>query len=302
MNGASNFVRGVDLTFIIILGVSVFFLVSITAVMIFFVIRYRRKRNPKATNIEGNNTLEIVWTAIPLILVLIMFYFGWLGFRPMRHVPEGAIPIKAIGQMWAWSFEYENGKKSDQLIVPLNKAVKINLFSRDVIHSLYIPAFRIKEDAVPGKNNFMWFIAQDTGEYNIFCAEYCGDRHSYMLSKVKVLPEDDYNTWLAATSEAPVGEPPGLTLMKQNACVTCHSQDGSRIVGPSFKGLFGKKETVITNGAEREVTVDEEYIRRSVYDPNADVVKGYSPNLMPSQKDKLTEDDVKKIIDYMKTL
>jgi cytochrome c oxidase subunit 2 len=302
MNGASNFVRGVDLTFIIILGVSVFFLVSITAVMIYFVIRYSRKRNPKATNIEGNNTLEIAWTAIPLILVLIMFYFGWLGFRPMRHVPEGAIPIKAIGQMWAWSFEYENGKKSDQLIVPLNKAVKINLSSRDVIHSLYIPAFRIKEDAVPGKNNFMWFIAQDTGEYNIFCAEYCGDRHSYMLSKVKVLPEDDYNTWLAATSEAPVDEPPGLTFMKQNACVTCHSQDGSRIVGPSFKGLFGKKETVITNGVEREVTVDEEYIRRSVYDPNADVVKGYSPNLMPSQKDKLTEDDVKKIIDYMKTL
>jgi cytochrome c oxidase subunit 2 len=301
MSGASNFVQGVDLTFIIILGISVFFLVGITAVMIYFVIRYSRKRNPKATNIEGNNTLEIVWTAIPLGLVLIMFYFGWLGFRPMRHVPEGAIPVKAIGQMWAWSFEYENGKKSAELIVPLNKPVKLNLTSLDVIHSLYIPAFRIKEDVVPGRNNYMWFTAQEVGEYNIFCAELCGDRHSYMLSKVKVLPEAEYTAWLAA-SDAAVGEAPGLTLMKQNACVTCHSQDGSRIVGPSFKGLFGKKETVITNGVEREITVDEEYIRRSVYEPNADVVKGFNPGLMPTQKDKLTDEDVQKIIDYIKGL
>jgi cytochrome c oxidase subunit II len=301
MSGASNFVQGVDLTFIIILGISVFFLVGITAVMIYFVFRYSRKRNPKATNIEGNNKLEIIWTAIPLVLVLVMFYFGWLGYRPMRNVPEGAIQVKAIGQMWAWSFEYENGKKSAELVVPLNKPVKLNLTSLDVIHSLYIPAFRIKEDVVPGKNNFMWFTAQQEGEYNIFCAEMCGDRHSYMLSKVKVLPEADYNTWLAS-SDIPADEPPGLTLMKQNACVTCHSQDGSRIVGPSFKGLFGKKEIVITNGVEREITIDEEYIKRSVYEPNADVVKGYSPGLMPSQKDKITDEDVQKIVDYMKGL
>jgi len=301
MSGASNFVQGVDLTFIIILGISVFFLVSITAVMIYFVIRYSRKRNPKATNIEGNNTLEIVWTAIPLGLVLIMFYFGWLGFRPMRYVPEGAIPIKAIGQMWAWSFEYENGKKSAELVVPLNKPVKLNLTSLDVIHSLYIPAFRIKEDVVPGKNNYMWFTAQEEGEYNIFCAELCGDRHSYMLSKVKVLPEADYNTWLAQ-SDIPADEPPGLTLMKQNACFTCHSQDGSRIVGPSFKGLFGRKEIVIADGAEKEVTVDEAYIKQSIYEPNAEVVKSYNPGLMPSQKDKLTDEDVQKIVDYLKTL
>lgn len=302
MKGASNFVQGVDLTFYIILGASVFLLVSITTVMIYFVIRYRRKKNPQASNIQGNTKLEIIWTAIPLGLVLVMFYFGWLGFKPMRNVPKDAIPIKGIGQMWAWSFEYENGKKSPELVVPLNKPVKINLSSLDVIHSLYIPAFRIKEDAVPGRDNYMWFIAQDTGEYNIFCAEYCGDRHSYMLSKVKVLPEADYNAWLASAAEVPAGEPAGLTLMKQNACVTCHSTDGTRIVGPTFKGLFGKKETVITNGAEREITVDEDYIRKSVYEPNADVVKGYPPNVMPSQKGKLNDEDVKKIIDYIKGL
>jgi cytochrome c oxidase subunit 2 len=301
MSGASNFVQGVDLTFIIILGISVFFLVSITAVMIYFVIRYSRKRNPKATNIEGNNTLEIVWTVIPLILVLVMFYFGWLGFRPMRNVPEGAIQVKAIGQMWSWMFEYENGKKSAELIVPLNKPVKLNLFSRDVIHSLYIPAFRIKEDVVPGKNNYMWFTAQQEGEYDIFCAEYCGTRHSYMLSKVRVLSEAEYNSWLAK-SDIPAGEHPGLTLMKQNACVTCHSQDGSKIIGPSFKGLFGRKEIVIADGIEKEVKVDEAYIKRSIYEPNVEVVKGFNPGLMVSFQKQLTDDDIRKIIDYMKGL
>lgn len=301
MSGASNFVQGVDLTFIIILGISVFFLVSITTVMIYFVIRYSRKRNPKATNIAGNNTLEIAWTVIPLILVLVMFYFGWLGFRPMRNVPEGAIQVKAIGQMWSWIFEYENGKKSAELIVPLNKPVKLNLFSRDVIHSLYIPAFRIKEDVVPGKNNYMWFTAQQEGEYDIFCAEYCGTRHSYMLSKVRVLPEAEYNSWLAK-SDIPAGEHPGLTLMKQNACVTCHSQDGSKIVGPSFKGLFGRKEIVIADGIEKEITVDDAYIKRSIYEPHVQVVKGFNPSLMVSYQKQLTEEDIQKIIDYLKGL
>ena len=301
MSGASNFVQGVDLTFIIILGISVFFLISITAVMIYFVIRYSRKKNPKATNIEGNNTLEIVWTVIPLILVLVMFYFGWLGYRPMRQVPEGAVPIKAIGQMWSWMFEYENGKKSAELVVPLNKPVKLNLFSRDVIHSLYIPAFRIKEDVVPGKNNYMWFTAQTEGEYDIFCAEYCGDRHSYMLSKVRVLPEAEYNSWLAQ-SDIPADEHPGLSLIRQNGCIACHSLDGSKIVGPSLKGIYGHEAEVITNGLERKVAVNDEYIKRSIYEPNADVVKGYNQGLMISYKNQLSEEDIQKIIDYIKSL
>jgi cytochrome c oxidase subunit 2 len=301
MSGASNFVQGVDLTFIIILGISVFFLIGITAVMIYFVFRYSRKRNPKATNIEGNTKLEILWTAIPLVLVLIMFYFGWLGYSPMRKVPEGAIPVRATGQMWSWSFEYPNGKKSAELVVPLNKPVRLDLFSLDVLHSLYIPAFRIKEDVVPGKNNYMWFIAQIEGEYDLFCAEYCGDRHSYMLSKVKVLPESDYNNWLAK-SDIPADEPPGLTLLKQNACITCHSLDGSKIIGPSFKGIYGHEVEVVTDGQDLTVTVDDEYIKRSIYEPNADVVKGFNQGLMISYKQTLKEEDVQKIIEYIKGL
>jgi cytochrome c oxidase subunit 2 len=301
MSGASNFVQGVDLTFMIILGSSVFFLVGITAVMIYFVVRYNKKRNPKATNIEGNNKLEVIWTAIPVILVLVMFYFGWAGFKPMRHVPDGAIPIKAIGQMWSWSFEYPNGKKSPELVVPLNKPVKLNLFSRDVIHSLYIPAFRIKEDVVPGRNNFMWFEALEEGEFDIFCAEYCGDRHSYMLSKVRVMPETEYDKWLAQ-SDIPVGEHPGLTLIKQNGCIACHSLEGIKIVGPTLKGIYGHEVEVVTDGKERKIKVDDEYIKHSIYEPNADVVKGFNPGLMISYKQQIPEEDVMKIIEYIKEL
>jgi cytochrome c oxidase subunit 2 len=301
MSGASNFVEGVDLSLYIILGISVFFLVTITATMIYFVIRYRRKKNPKASQIHGNNTLEIVWTVIPTILVLIMFYYGWAGYHPMRKVPADAIPVKAYGQMWSWMFEYQNGKKSTNLVVPLDKPVKLDLISKDVLHSLYIPAFRIKEDVVPGKDNYMWFQAQELGEYDLFCAEYCGDRHSYMISKVIVMPEDEYETWLV-TSDIPEDEPPGLTILKQNACITCHSLDGSKIVGPTFKGLFGKEEEVITDGQERTIIADEEYIKRSIYEPNADLVKGYNPGLMISYKETLTEEDVQQVIEYLKTL
>ncbi len=301
MSGASNFVEGVDLSFAVIFGISLFFLVGITVVMVYFVIRYRKSKHPKAAQIDGNHKLEIIWTIVPTILVLIMFWYGWLGFKPMREIPEDAIPIKAYAQMWTWSFEYENGKRSAELVVPLNKAVKLDLISRDVIHSLYIPAFRIKEDVVPGGDNKMWFIAQKEGNYDIFCAEYCGDRHSYMISQVEVIPENEFNQWLLK-EDAPEGEHPGLTVLKQNACLSCHSLDGTRLVGPSFKGVYGITEIVVTNGKEREITVDDEYIRRSLNDPNADVVKTYNPGLMISYTKQISKEDMENIIEYLKTL
>ncbi|PJF33830.1 MAG: cytochrome c oxidase subunit II, partial [Phototrophicales bacterium] len=182
--------------------------------------------------------------------------------------------------MWSWQFEYENGKTSDTLVIPKDKPVVLNLVSRDVLHSLYIPAFRVKEDVVPGQEEQMWFIGQKEGDYDIFCAEYCGDRHSYMLSQVSVVPEQEYNTWLSTVS----ADPPGLAVLKKNACLSCHSLDGSRIVGPSFLAIWGKTETVITNGEERQVVVDAEYIAHSIKEPNADVVKGFNPGLMISYK------------------
>lgn len=298
---ASNFVNGVDTSMAVIIGISLFFLIGITAVMIYFVIRYNKKRNPVATNIEGDHRLEIIWTVIPTVLVLVMFYYGWAGFKPMREVPDDAMIVKAHAQMWAWSFEYENGKRSENLIVPLNKAVKLDLVSHDVIHSLYVPAFRIKEDVVPGKDNFMWFIGQKLGDYDILCAEYCGLQHSYMLSKLIVKEEADYNEWFA--KELGVSKDhPGLAILKQNACISCHSTDGSKIVGPSFKAIWGHKEIVIRNGEEVEITVDRDYMRKSLNDPNADLVKGYAQGLMISYEKTVSEEQLDQIIEYIKTL
>ncbi|MBN2236192.1 MAG: cytochrome c oxidase subunit II, partial [Bacteroidales bacterium] len=245
--------------------------------------------------------LEIIWTVIPTLLVLVMFYFGWVGYAPMRAIPNDAIPIKATGRMWSWSFEYENGKVSPTLIVPIDKAVKLDLFSPDVLHSLYIPAFRVKEDVVPGVNNKMWFRAQKLGDYDILCAEYCGDRHSYMLSKVEVLSQEEYDAWYNAKDEFANEAEAGLKLLQSNGCVACHSLDGSRLVGPTFKGLWNSTRTVTTGVVSRQVTVDEEYIKESIYNPSKDIVDTY-PKVMISYKESITEEQLKQINAYLKSI
>lgn len=197
----SNFVSSVDGTFLFTLIVSVFFLVLITVLMIFFVIKYSRKRNPKATNIHGNTWLEIAWTGIPTILVLIMFWYGWQGYLEMVNVPEQAMPVKVTAQMWKWSFQYEDGKTTDSLYVPVNKPIKLILQSNDVNHSFFIPAFRLKKDVFPNRERIAWFIAKETGEYDIACTEYCGLNHSYMYSKIFVLPEQEFKNWMYGMSD-----------------------------------------------------------------------------------------------------
>jgi cytochrome c oxidase subunit 2 len=169
-----------------------------------------------------------------------------------------------------------------------------------VLHSFYIPAFRVKEDVVPGKESKLWFIGQEEGSYNIFCAEYCGDRHSYMLSKVVVMPETEFTKWFNDTTKS--ADHPGLLVLKKNACISCHSLNGTKIVGPSFKGVWGKKEIVITGDAEREITIDEAYIKHSMVEPNADIVKGFNKGLMISYKDLVSEKEMNDIIEYIKTL
>ncbi|MDP4292712.1 MAG: cytochrome c oxidase subunit II, partial [Bacteroidota bacterium] len=199
-SNASNFVQGVDRVFLIILGISMFFMITITAVMIYFVIRYNRKKNIPAVQVKERPLLEIVWTVIPLLLTLLMFYYGYAAYLPMRKPPKDAMVIATTARMWKWSFEYAGHKQSDTLYVPLNKPVKLTLKSLDVIHGLFIPGFRIKQDVVPGKPNFTWFIPQQLGEFNIMCSAYCGVAHSGMLAIVKVVSERDFNNWLAAPS------------------------------------------------------------------------------------------------------
>ena len=195
-NGASNFAKDVDFAFLFTLVVSVFFLVLITGLMIYFVIKYNRKRNPKATNVHSNVALEITWTVIPTILVLIMFWYGWVGYVDMSEAPENTLNVDVTAQMWKWTFKYENGKTTDSLYVPVNQPVKLNLHSIDVNHAFYIPKFRIKKDVYPNQNRMVWFEANELGNFDIACAEYCGLNHSYMYNKVKVMPQQEFSVWL----------------------------------------------------------------------------------------------------------
>ncbi len=219
-SGASNFVSSTDTTFFFIVAVSVFFLVVITASMIYFVIRYSRKRNPKAKNIHGNIPLEVTWTVIPTILVLIMFWMGWSGYKQLADAPADAMNIDVTAQMWRWTFTYPNGVSADTLFVPLYKPVKVLLHSRDVNHSFFVPAFRVKKDVIPNRHNSAWFIADRVGTYDIFCAEYCGLNHSHMLNKVVVMPQNTFSTWLKERSGQDSSKSDKTTIKDSSTAVT----------------------------------------------------------------------------------
>jgi len=301
LSGASNLAAGVDKAFFFIFAISFLFTIAITALMIYILIHFSRKKIKNPQQFTGNTKLEIIWTVIPLIIVLVMFYYGMEGFSPMRKVPENAMEIKAIGRMWEWRFDYGNGKVSKELVVPHLRNIKMNLVSEDVNHGLFIPAFRVKEDVIPGYNNYLWFRPITKGNFDIFCSEYCGLAHSAMTAKVVVLDSLEFDKWLAelkVTGNAP--DHPGLAIMKANACLTCHSLDGSKIIGPTFKGLYGSKRDVVTDQGEKQVDAFDDYIKKSITEPNAEVVKGYNKGLMQPYKDVIKGEDLDKIVDYFR--
>ncbi|GAB4335305.1 MAG: cytochrome c oxidase subunit II [Calditrichia bacterium] len=313
MSGASTTTGAVDTVFWFIIGVSAFFLFLITFLMIYFIFKYSRKKNKKPENIHGNVTLEIVWTVIPTIIVMVMFYLGYKGFDFLRTVPDNALEVQVTARMWSWLFEYDNGVVTDTLYVPVDTPVKLNLKSEDVIHSFYVPAFRIKEDAVPGLPTYLWFEATQPGDYHVLCAEYCGLQHSAMLTSIKVLPAAEYEQWMArmaAVAEKPAdsGEKQiekaksnmlsGKRIVQIKGCMACHSTDGSKIVGPTFKGLYGHS-VELADG--RTLTADENYLRKAIMEPGEELVKGYN-NLMPNQSKNITEEELVAIIQYIKGL
>lgn len=197
---SSNFSNTVDSIFLYMAALSAIVLVGILVAMVYFIVKYSRKKNPVPTNIEGNTALEVLWTMIPLVLFMSMFYFGWEGYREMRDIPKDAMVIKTTARMWSWSFEYPNGLQTDTLYLPVGRAVRCDLHSLDVNHAFYIPAFRIKKDVYPNKDNNIWFRSDKLGVYDLVCAEYCGLKHSYMYTKVYVMPRNEYDTWYAAAS------------------------------------------------------------------------------------------------------
>jgi cytochrome c oxidase subunit 2 len=293
----------VDALFQFVMIISIIFFIIVLFSALYFVIRYRRRGEREFTpDISENRNLEIIWTVIPTILVFIVFFWGFKTYLKMHVVPSEAIKIKATGQKWFWQFDYPDGASStNDLIVPVGTPVEVLLSSQDVIHSFYVPNFRIKMDVLPNRYTMAWFEAPHAGEYNLFCAEFCGTGHSKMIGKVKVLPEREYNEWLDANSSAGEGmslEEYGAKLYKAKACVTCHSIDGSPNTGPTFANLLGRTEH-FSNGSS--LTIDENYIRESILSPQAKVVEGFQP-VMPTYQGILKDRDVDALVAYLSSL
>jgi cytochrome c oxidase subunit 2 len=303
---ASTVADDVDGLFYFIFWITVFFFVLILTLMIFFVVKYRYREgreNPERAPAHST-ALELTWTIIPTVLVLMIFYYGFQGFLRMSIAPPNAYEIQVTASMWSWSFTYPNGHVNNELHIPVNMPVRLVLSSTDVIHALYVPQFRVKRDAVPGRYNRFWFEAtQVSGPdgFDIYCAEYCGQKHSKMRSKVVVHEPSEFTKWLDEASDPykrMTDLEAGKMFVNTTGCLQCHSVDGSKGNGPSFKDLFGKQEHM-SDGSS--VQVDENYVRESVYDPAAKIVQGYGLQ-MSSYRGRLKDRDVNAIILYLKSI
>lgn len=288
--------EAVDKAFYVIFGISGIALLGITIAMVYLAWRYNRKRYPVPISQKDQNVwLEITWTVIPTILVMVMFWYGWEGYLSLRRIPDNAIPVQGHARMWSWLFTYENGKTSDKLYVPVGQPVKVKLTSEDVLHSFYVPAFRVKRDCVPGMENYVWFVAEQPGSYDLFCAEYCGVAHADMITTVEAIPASEFSGWLA---EKPSPAAAGKGLLQKHGCLGCHSLDGSPSVGPSFQGIGGRQVMVIVNGESRTLISDRDYLERAILDPGAEIVEGYPP-AMPSYAERIDEEEMTGILDYL---
>jgi len=325
LSNLSNMSEKVNGPILAVSAICILILLAVTGFMVYFSIRYSRRRNPVSSEVQGNALLEIAWTVLPTLIAFALFWYGWVGYKYMKDVPADAMVVKVTGRQWSWSHEYANGVTSPELNVPVGKPVRLNLHSTDVIHSYYIPAFKVKQDLVPGNDKlYLWFVANKTGRYDVLCAEYCGLRHSAMHTYVNVMPQGKFDAWYKAEGEkvarmkatlaaATKGAQPaaatgegalvavGRKLYEMKGCVACHSVDGSRLIGPSFKGIFGHTVTVLTAGHERSLQVDAAYIRKSIIKPTDDIVKGYQP-LMPSQQGIVTDSEINALVAYIKSL
>jgi cytochrome c oxidase subunit II len=292
----------VDWLFHFILIISVVFFLLIVFLMTLFVIRYRRRRGVEAQVTATHSTpLELTWSLIPLVLVLLIFYFGFKSYMDMSTPPGNSYEILVTAQKWNWSFTYPNGYVDANLHVPVDTPIRLVLSSEDVIHALYIPAFRVKKDVVPGRYNKIWFRATTPGEYNLFCAEYCGLKHSDMLATVVVHPPGEFEKWLAEAGNFVDKLPPaeaGARLYKARGCMSCHSVDGKAGIGPTFKALYGTAAILKTG---EKIPVDENYVRQSILDPGSQVVAGFDP-VMPTYKGRIKDKEITVLIEYLKSL
>ena len=295
----------VDDLFYFVLYVSVFFFLLIMTILSIFVIRYRRRDDSAPQKSPSHNTvLEIVWSVIPTALVVYMFYAGFTEYLSKRQPPAETYEIGVTAQKWSWNFTYPNGHVTDVLHVPVDENVSVLMTSEDVIHSFFVPAFREKMDVVPGRYTKAWFKPTMVGEFDLFCAEYCGTSHSEMITKVVVHPQDgpdSFEEWLREDSDflsklSPVDA--GKKVYQMRGCAQCHSTDGSSGNGPTFKGVWGTERRMADGGA---VTFDENYVRESILQPKAKVLVGYEP-VMPTFQGRIKDDEITALIAFLKSL
>lgn len=301
---ASEHAPRVDWLHHLVTDISVFFTVAIVGAMVYFAIRYRQRGgvDHETPQIRGSHFLEVIWTVVPTIICIFIAYYGVVIFRDMRRVDPNGLSINVYAQKWKWDFEYENGKRTTgEVVVPVDQSVRFVMTSADVLHSFFIPAMRVKSDVIPGgRHTYISFKPVKTGEYQSFCTEYCGASHSRMLAKLRVVSRAEYDRWVNdKTEKAMAPAEKGKLLYNQKGCNACHSVDGSRVVGPTFQGLWGREEK-LADGAS--VKVDENYLTQSIYDPNSQIVATYPANVMPSFKDQLSSEEVNAIIAFIKTL
>ena len=301
---ASNLASKVDAVIWFITVISLVFFILISIFLVYFAIRYRkRQENEETPYITGSHVLETIWTIIPSILLIVIFVYGFVVYKDMRTPPEDSLEVTVIGRQWLWQFKYNNGKTTlNELYIPEGRPIKLVMTSEDVLHSFFVPAFRVKQDLVGGMYTYLWFTPTKNGTYELFCAEYCGTGHSAMLGKVIVMSPQEYEKWEKGEEEKAVASLPpaelGKQLYTQRGCNACHSIDGSSLVGPTWKGLYGH-EVVLQDGTK--VTADENYIREAILEPQAKMVKGFGP-VMPSFKGVISDDEISDLIAYIKTL
>ena len=301
--------RAMDPVFYLILGICAFFFLLVVGLMVFFVIRYRRREGvgPEKT-VTHNTLLEIGWSVIPLIIVGYIFYRGFAAYMVMQTPPQQCYEIRVTGKQWQWYFTYPNGHIDENLHVPQDEPIKLIMTSGDVIHGLWIPAFGVKMDLVPGRYSSVWLPAgKKVGSYRLLCTEYCGgDRkqgHSDMLAVVEVHSREDYNAWLKNAADFLKNLPPaeaGKILFQRRSCVQCHSFDEKRTAGtgPPLWGVFGETHDLDGGGT---VVVDDNYIRESILEPQAKVRAGYQP-VMSTYQGLVSDTDIVALIEYIKTL
>jgi cytochrome c oxidase subunit 2 len=296
---ASTMAGRVDALYFFLIAVAVFFSLLIAGLTISFAVKYRR-RAPQSvgTVIQGGMLLEITWIVIPSLITVVIFVWGASVFFAMSRPPDETINVYVVGKQWMWKFQHLDGQREiNELHVPVGRAVKLIMTSEDVIHDVFVPAFRVKADVLPGRYTNIWFQATKPGRYHLFCAEYCGTRHSGMIGEVVVMDPSEYQTWLSGGAPEGSLASAGEKLFADLACNTCHRPDAQGR-GPVLQGLFGK--TVTVQGGE-SVVVDEAYVRESILTPAAKITAGFQP-IMPTFQGLVSEEQLLQLIEYVKSL